>query len=716
MSYLSNRIKRYVYFLTILSLPLTTLSILDFTTAQAAQNCAVFSQSVTSETTNVDQVVSDSGDQPQDQPIEQTYVTVEITPADVTISTQDALPKFECLYTLTPDAVLAPPTCSAFDINGVIASTPAAGTYPIRCEGGQYQNGFTPYLKIGTLTVVNSATPQSSPSPSPTNSSKPTPSPTPTPSPVASVKPTPTPTAAPESEIDTNAVLQPTGPVQSCTSFNGPDQVAVVVVEGGQPSESNSDLPTEVTYSPVEINSADYVVYEKSTLPNFKCLISPLPGKVIDQPICFAFDGENQLNSMPAAGNYAIKCTGGQYLEGFQPLFKPATLTVLALPRKAKPSPSPTPTPAPPAPSPTPSKPAPSPSSSAQSAIKTFELKSQDGEVTKIQVQLPDSLNNSRNVIALDENQNTSFVGGGAVFKLSLTQSGRVLTRISDPILVTVKTDSSDYIPATSANGIDWSALPRISKVSELPSSKNGVLSQDSSSFIFAIRELNYFGLKRQQAPVLLNIVSNTSKISIGSTFQLSIVGGSGNGAVTYQTTTSAICAVTAAGSVKTLKVGTCSIQAIKAGDNRFLSAKSLIKDISISKTGTSGTTSATKKPTTTPTVTPVSPAVASDFVILIDPRLEVASKKIAVSASAKSISVSSGQLLQLQVSVTDASSPYAFTLVLPTGGSLALTQSASKGTELSLQSMQFLRKGAYQLLIRKGSSTQISLVTLNVK
>ena len=123
--------------------------------------------------------------------------SVDITPVDVTILSTDSLPAITCLFSTTPDKVITAPVCNVYDINNnVLNSTPAVGSYPIRCSGGIFVDNYTAILHEGRLNVnapqpvvVTPPTPTTPPDLNTTNTPDPTTAPV-TPAPSTPKQPT----------------------------------------------------------------------------------------------------------------------------------------------------------------------------------------------------------------------------------------------------------------------------------------------------------------------------------------------------------------------------------------------------------------------------------------------------------------------------------------------------------------------------------------------
>ena len=70
-------------------------------------------------------------------------------------------------------------------------------------------------------------------------------------------------------------------------------------------------------------------------------------------------------------------------------------------------------------------------------------------------------------------------------------------------------------------------------------------------------------------------LTTSAASIGWGTQVKLTVVGGSGTGALTYSSTGTTFCAVDRDGNLTPTGVGTCAVTANKAGDGTFASAQS---------------------------------------------------------------------------------------------------------------------------------------------
>ena len=71
-----------------------------------------------------------------------------------------------------------------------------------------------------------------------------------------------------------------------------------------------------------------------------------------------------------------------------------------------------------------------------------------------------------------------------------------------------------------------------------------------------------------------LTLSPSSSKIYVGQTTATSLSGGAGSGEVVYSTSTPTVCSISITGKVTALKLGSCLISAVKAGDLTYMELK----------------------------------------------------------------------------------------------------------------------------------------------
>ena len=510
--------------------------------------------------------------------------------------------------------------------------------------------------------------------------------------------------------------------VAGFTTFVAPqvhaDQTCAVFTGQNTPANTSDAIIVDIAPVDVTIQSTD-------SLPTFNCFTTATPQGVVSAPICSAYDGSNLLAGTPAPGTYDIKCQGGIFVSGYNPLIRLGKLMVV---QAAAPTPSPTAT------------------SAALDSEREFAVTSDQGLSTSVFLKLPTILDRSDIVINFVNDDYTHFNDTQLLFRPDIILNRKPIDKFADPVQIRTITPGGDLIPVSSIDGNNWTALKLLPNAGNTKDFVNGYLINANGETVFLMHRAGYFGFKYKQGDLTLSAASNSS-FTVGSYFDLTLSGGTGNGSVTYSTTTPRICNVSTEGTVKASVAGTCKIKAVKQGDNNYLPATTDLVEFTIvapkatptptkspspsPKASPKASGKPTPKPkktlkplpnTTTkpvPGTTPANASTVKDYVILVDSRLTVASKKISVPLKSSRISVTLGQTVQLAIALSDPTQSALLTLVLPIGQSTTINpaqvQDANSGS-LVTQSLQFLQKGTYRLIIREGGSTQVSIVSIVVK
>ena len=141
----------------------------------------------------------------------------------------------------------------------------------------------------------------------------------------------------------------------------------------------------------------------------------------------------------------------------------------------------------------------------------------------------------------------------------------------------------SGTIPAHSADGINWPALPKLQGDWLPAGNHDGYYIDSSGNLIILTRHMTYFGLKKDQELVHdLRILTGPTRMVVGGEFLFKVTGGMGAGKVTVDNLTPTLCSIQPDYSVHTLKAGTCQIRTTKLGDGVYANAESDVMNLLI--------------------------------------------------------------------------------------------------------------------------------------
>lgn len=224
---------------------------------------------------------------------------------------------------------------------------------------------------------------------------------------------------------------------------------------------------------------------------------------------------------------------------------------------------------------------------------------------------------------------------------------------------------------------------------------------------------------KIAQSPLQVTTLNSAISLLVGSTNQLFVTGGSGSGQTTFTSATPQNCSVSLDGIVTALKVGECRISISKEADSNYLISTPASTVFAI----ISGTTpslapqpkSTTKSNKSSNTKKAPVTLNARDFIITLDPRLQVNGTKLQISGSASNLGTSTTKITTLQFRGLDRSYSYSVNLVFPNGSGIELSNSFSKDSILTTQYFQLLRQGTYKVLLRRIGEQNARLITLKV-
>ena len=199
------------------------------------------------------------------------------------------------------------------------------------------------------------------------------------------------------------------------------------------------------------------------------------------------------------------------------------------------------------------------------------------GDTTTLQVSVtipPGAISRDVNIWIAPSVTSSEAASGFVTIKVWATDSVDLpITNFDQPLVVDLGKVAVGATPAFSHDGILWTTIQLFSGTTLPDGIQEGYYVAADGATMILTRHLTYFGVKRIQVPLVLNV--NATRIPLGAFASLSTTGGSGSGAGAYVTSTPAICAVDGYGIVTALKAGTCTVSATKTGDGTYLNISS---------------------------------------------------------------------------------------------------------------------------------------------
>ena len=457
----------------------------------------------------------------------------------------------------------------------------------------------------------------------------------------------------------------------------------------------------------IDITAADVTLDSTANLPDFTCIYTATPSQILIAPTCKAYEGNSILTLTPKVGTYEIKCTGGEYKDGWVPLFRDGKFVVT--PPKSTATPTPTPTPS--------ATPTPTPSATKVAAGQSFELsvdlQSLDGVASTIKVHADSGILVGGTSIKIVQNEFTGFLQGLPSFRVQAFNSKNTeLSKLTKPIQIELENIGDGAVPAILGADNKWQPLALIQDLN-LPSNSNSAyLLSDNNTFTILTKEMSTFGVKKGQSALQITTNTQQNVWPLKTQIQLNTAGGSGTGVLSFSVNNKQICQITNQGFVTGLKSGECKITVTKAGDVRYLGSKNATTVI---KFGTNG--SVKNSPSTSSQTVNSSLASISDSVLTVDPRITLTGKKVSSALdSVSAVRLKINQAIQINLTKSQPSTTYLVTLALSTGSSVALAPTVSGADQnLTLQILQFIKPGKYKLLVRKVGDNEVKLINIEV-
>lgn len=154
------------------------------------------------------------------------------------------------------------------------------------------------------------------------------------------------------------------------------------------------------------------------------------------------------------------------------------------------------------------------------------------------------------------------------------------MTSLQKPLMLTISRQGTRGVPATSDDGITWHALPLTTSPSLEEGQLNGYFLGSDRTLTVVTLELSLFDLMKKQYNLFVK--SEKRSLAIGGSTTLTFRGGTGTGAVTFATSTPAICSLTPNGFLTGLAIGECLVRVSKGHDGNYMNARSAALAITV--------------------------------------------------------------------------------------------------------------------------------------
>ena len=170
---------------------------------------------------------------------------------------------------------------------------------------------------------------------------------------------------------------------------------------------------------------------------------------------------------------------------------------------------------------------------------------------------------------------------GVVSIRVRITDStGTPVTHFDKPLILSLGKVAADTTAAYSQDGLVWTLIVKLDGPSLPEGVQEGSYVAADGRLIILTLHLTYFGVKKIQAPLVMKAI--VTQIPLGAFGFISTTGGSGVGALTYLTTTTATCTIDVHGIVKAMKLGMCTVSATKSGDGTYRKISSLPLDLTM--------------------------------------------------------------------------------------------------------------------------------------
>lgn len=156
--------------------------------------------------------------------------------------------------------------------------------------------------------------------------------------------------------------------------------------------------------------------------------------------------------------------------------------------------------------------------------------------------------------------------------------AGESLTTFAEPLEIALGTIETSAIVATSQDGERWTVIPKIETATLTAGLRAGYYVDGAGNVVILTKHLSYFGTRLAQTPMS---VTTLGPLTVGTSAQLTITGGSGTGATRIATSSSAICRIESA-TVTALAPGTCNIEFVRDGDRLYVASAAITTTVQV--------------------------------------------------------------------------------------------------------------------------------------
>jgi hypothetical protein len=215
--------------------------------------------------------------------------------------------------------------------------------------------------------------------------------------------------------------------------------------------------------------------------------------------------------------------------------------------------------------------------SSTTAGIVEFNATDSAGRTTAVGITVPAGAVSGTGTLTVKLIGSTSDTSKGFVsLEIKLISSGNTPATLTKPLELKISPQGTTAKPATSSDGVHWYAISKVTSGTLSTGAINGY-------FLDASRNINVLTLKTSVFDLLkpqniLSVKTFATHLQVGQSVTLESRGGTGNGALTFSTSTPAVCSVSSTGQLMGVAVGNCSVAVSKGSDSNYLNAESAPK------------------------------------------------------------------------------------------------------------------------------------------
>jgi hypothetical protein len=183
---------------------------------------------------------------------------------------------------------------------------------------------------------------------------------------------------------------------------------------------------------------------------------------------------------------------------------------------------------------------------------------------TFIKLVIPKNATSSKTLILISAYSSDAQTGAGYFVArvAAVDASGASVREFEKNFELNIPSPTNGALPYYSFDGSSWIPLTKLSTEELPPEIHSAYFIESDGRIAILSRHFMLFGFRATQKT--LAPIAPVEKLNVSSTATLKNFGGSGDGELTYATSTDEICSITESGVVTGLSVGTCSVTASK--------------------------------------------------------------------------------------------------------------------------------------------------------